>query len=485
MSATSRQVSRLNGKRLFGLQVFAAFVLLAILSYLFPFTGDDWAWGSSIGLQRLESGFANYNGRYVGNLLVLFLTRFPVIKAIITSLTCIGIALAINKIIAKDNHSLFWLSLLLILAMPSDVRAQTIVWTSGFTNYVVPAFGIMLYVLMFKGSLKAEYRQNSKLIIPSVCLGFVNSLIMENVSIYNVGVSSALLLFTRAKHGFWDKSQVAFLFGAIAGCGLMFSNGAYGLALSSETGYQTINTSGPVATAISLFWKRYTSLFCCDNLVLNALVACIVIAFLARAGKVPPAVIITAAAIGALLLLASALAAFGITLITTKITRLVFALATVGLVAELLALAVHLARTQNDFAMLFYVCSMLALILPLFVVSPVGPRNVFPIYTFGILICCYLWNKTLPDRLTSRIAIPACAILYAALVVIYATVHFAETERLAQIQAAVENGESTVRVEKLPFPEDLWNANPTKGTELEKRYKLFYGFPADLDILCE
>lgn len=42
------------------------FFLIAALCWLFPYTGDDWAWGSQIGIERLKSGFANYNGRYVG-----------------------------------------------------------------------------------------------------------------------------------------------------------------------------------------------------------------------------------------------------------------------------------------------------------------------------------------------------------------------------------------------------------------------------------
>ena len=50
-------------------------IQIAILCYLFPYTGDDWAWGSKIGIDRLNNWFENYNGRYVGNLIVLAMTR--------------------------------------------------------------------------------------------------------------------------------------------------------------------------------------------------------------------------------------------------------------------------------------------------------------------------------------------------------------------------------------------------------------------------
>lgn len=40
------------------------FVVLCALCFLYPYTGDDWAWGSSIGIERLNTWFDNYSGRY-------------------------------------------------------------------------------------------------------------------------------------------------------------------------------------------------------------------------------------------------------------------------------------------------------------------------------------------------------------------------------------------------------------------------------------
>ena len=51
------------------------FVLISALCWLFPYTGDDWAWGSQIGIDRLNSWFANYNGRYLGNIFVNIFTE--------------------------------------------------------------------------------------------------------------------------------------------------------------------------------------------------------------------------------------------------------------------------------------------------------------------------------------------------------------------------------------------------------------------------
>ena len=60
------------------------FLIATIIFYFAPYTHDDWAWGSSIGMERLASHFKDYNGRWVGNLVVLLLTRYRILKAFVT-----------------------------------------------------------------------------------------------------------------------------------------------------------------------------------------------------------------------------------------------------------------------------------------------------------------------------------------------------------------------------------------------------------------
>ena len=61
--------------------LFAFFGFVYIMSTI-PFCSDDWAWGASVGAQRLASHFRGYNGRYLGNLLILLLTKSNFIKTI-------------------------------------------------------------------------------------------------------------------------------------------------------------------------------------------------------------------------------------------------------------------------------------------------------------------------------------------------------------------------------------------------------------------
>ena len=89
-------------------------VALFLLALTFPYTGDDWAWGCEISLQRLSSWFADYNGRYVGNLLVIVLTRNVVLRSVVVAAVMYAIALCVDRIAGAKGPAVFWTSLVLL-----------------------------------------------------------------------------------------------------------------------------------------------------------------------------------------------------------------------------------------------------------------------------------------------------------------------------------------------------------------------------------
>lgn len=79
-----------------------------------PFGSDDWAWGTSVGMERLASHFAGYNGRYLGNLLIIFLTKNAFIKTIGMAVISFAVVLLIYEYIGKDRFLYFLFPLLLL-----------------------------------------------------------------------------------------------------------------------------------------------------------------------------------------------------------------------------------------------------------------------------------------------------------------------------------------------------------------------------------
>ena len=64
------------------LTVLLSVAAVAAMLWCAPYFKDDWAWGSQVGLDRLQTHFTGYNGRYLGNLLVMVLTRSLPVKII-------------------------------------------------------------------------------------------------------------------------------------------------------------------------------------------------------------------------------------------------------------------------------------------------------------------------------------------------------------------------------------------------------------------
>ena len=148
------------------------FFVLCALCFLYPYTGDDWAWGSSIGIERLNAWFDNYSGRYFGNLIVLALTRSNILKTIVMS-ACITL---IVWMITKTNEGKWQMATLvtiLIFTAPKAVIRQSIVWTAGFSNYTTSIVLILLYGLFVRNLFIEDGKKHSNVwAIPMLILGF-------------------------------------------------------------------------------------------------------------------------------------------------------------------------------------------------------------------------------------------------------------------------------------------------------------------------
>ena len=125
-------------------------ILLILLSFLFIYTGDDWAWGSDIGLSRLNTFFKNYNSRYMGNLIVLLLTRSNILKGLVIGTTLFGIITLLYKTINNKRFDLLLISSALVLNTPKLIFREAISWTSGFSNYATSTFLMLIYFYYIK-----------------------------------------------------------------------------------------------------------------------------------------------------------------------------------------------------------------------------------------------------------------------------------------------------------------------------------------------
>ena len=461
------------------------------LANLFPYSGDDWAWGSQIGLDRLSTFFADYNGRYAGNLAVLLLTRSSALVAVTMAATVAGISLLVLHLARFRTLTGYALVYALLLSMPAEVWRQGIVWTSGFSNYALATLTMLAVLVALRACLQREpgqWRRPALTGVALLVLTFVGQLFIEHVTLYVLAMAVlALLVAVRRRR--LSLPLWGIVAGALLGAVAMLSNGAYRRAFTGENTYQKIGPSSgdraqqmmdAVETAIAPYGVVL-------NTTLNAVLLLLVAVLAVHRARQSDGV-------ARLLFALTAVAAgLGTAAVVLLVPRTAPAAATVGPVALLALLAaLGLAAVVSDAAsrplVLVVTGSFVVLVLPLLVVTPLGPRCFVPSYVLLLVAVANLAAQSARGFGTwwsTAVLVGALALAATAFVIrfgIYAEIDAASAVRQATARTAVERGRTSVTLQRLPGG-GLWLHAPDPAFEpWVTRYKLFYGLPDSLRI---
>ena len=225
--------------------------------YLAPLRSDDWAWGSSVGIERLKTFFPDYNGRFFSNTLTPILLHIPAVLRVVIELAVLGgVGYYLYRTIR--NKYLFYFSLILLLLIPAVMFNQTVTWVSGFTNYVIPVLSILfLYDLCIDQIL--EGRQLSVPAIVITCLIVVLSQgLMETTTIYIFYLFLATLILFYDRYKKISVPCALFIIFSILGAVLMFSNGGYMRIVNGED-YREIHITGGLPAILTYAWDTFVA----------------------------------------------------------------------------------------------------------------------------------------------------------------------------------------------------------------------------------
>lgn len=490
--------------------VFAGLGIAAML-YCAPYFKDDWAWGSQIGLDRLQSFFAGYNGRYLGNLLVLLITRSKALKIIIMTAGVLALPALVSRIADKRLFLLFPLCLILLFVMPSDLFRQTIVWASGFSNYVPPVLITLIYILIIKnvlGDTAPQYKKGTALGV--FLLGLCGALFMEHVTLYNILLGFVVWIFAKIKFKRFFREHTAFLSGAIIGAALMFTNSSYGFISSGKDQYhyRSVAMGGTLSRYFDTIGKNIeiisNNLTECNavlNIVLTVLV-CIIIHRLYKKEKVAKGRKISlsiAAGICVAYSVYCSVLTLWLKIGKTAIARNSIAYGwrfafTLLFSFALLAFICLAVRDKNArIKQLFALVSAYAFAAPLFVVTPLTARCFLPCYTMLMLLACLLFKQVFDGTENRKKAVRNTAATFAACLValcvfyssVFITVHSFTIKREAYVQAQIDAGQKQVLLPKYPaYPGDyIRGSTPMDGSIWEERFKAFYGIDEEIDLI--
>lgn len=471
---------------------FVIFVALLILCSLFPYTGDDWAWGSALGIERLKTWFDNYSGRYVGNLIVLALTRSNILKTVAMSGTVTGIIALINNITKKQRGAV-WIITLLLVFMPVGLLKQSIVWTSGFANYSTSIFFILLYIYYSCGIYEKEPPKYPLWhILPMFVLGFVSSLIVEHITLYSVVLAIFVLVYAIVKFKKVYASFVSYLAGTVGGTVLMFSNSVYHSVVSGNDGYRTIGDNGIVSTvkrAFSAYLDTISPEGFFKNFVLNVFIAavCVILWHSLKNKLSLKTRIIGELSLTVIVMYAGFSLMFGVgRLYPDERYKLLQGFATAVYILAMFVFLVVLPLTGDKKAkILFMYFSIGCMIAPLFVVTPIGSRCFFASYVMMIALVVELFSNV-DDVVKQSVAkysktamiVSLVGLLY--LLYVYSSIYVANVHRIEK--AKIDSQTKTViKVKKLPYEDYVW-CSQLQNDEWKNRFKAFNGIDKNVKI---
>ena len=474
--------------------LFLFFVSLAIM---FPYTGDDWAWGSPIGIDRLNTFFENYNGRYFGNFLILAISRSKALKVVLMALCYYGSCWLCYKYTPSKRNASLLLATVLFFAMPRTVFMQSVVWASGFANYVPPALISVAYVLLVRNTTGEERPRYRKLLwIPTFLMGFCGALFIENLTVFNICLGTAVIGYVIIRFKRCYAVHIGFLAGAVSGAVWMFSNSAYSSIYKGADDYRQ------VATGLGGIIKRClgNGYVICDYVIVanywiclatSALLLLLAVQFVKgtdhrkHKAYAKSAIIINGFCLAAILCKNLLLTDPG-HLAIKMFMMLVAVLYAVSIVVIVL-LCVEKSRR---FHMLFPFCCILASVAPLLLVSPIGPRCFYVSHLLTIVFVTDLFSYVVNESGIKKAhnkkilwVLGTVALLQAILYVsIFLPINQYDSKRNEFAKLQSDRGESKIVISSLPNDHFLWTSDPTKEP-WNTRYKLFYGIREDAELV--
>ncbi len=473
--------------------------VFALLAFFTPYTLDDWAWGDKIGAERLDTMFAGYNGRYLGNFLVLLITNSRPAMIICMALS-FGIACLLPCCFTQKNATVFLvISSVLFFIVPRSIYAQIVGWASGYSNYVPPILCLMIYYVLIKNIFEDEKPVYSKAMpFFTFILGVAGALFMENITLTSMAIGVLIILFVIIKHRKLYLTLCTYLTGAVVGAAIMFTNSAYGLIGDGADSYRSVpkGTGEMIETAFDhlslsvnhLFvWNIY---FC---IIASFVFVALCIVYTKSEQSKTKQKLASAFATVNLFALAVLFVKYryGNWEIHSKKAMNLFVIAVAGLYC-LSLLAGILLCVENKvvkYKLLLLFGTIICIVAPLMIVNPITARCYYPPYfimsVMVVLMFAYVYEKVELSVDVTRTIVTAMTGGLIALCIFYlnifSTIHTYDNMRCEYIAKQNTNHEKVVKVTKLPYDDYLWGSTP--GSDLWKdRFKVYYNIDENAEV---
>lgn len=440
--------------------------MLLFLSFFFPFSGDDFYWGSkSLSINTIKEIYNDLflNGRWLGNFIAIFISHNHLIKALVISIVSTLLVYIIDK---KEKISL-WIFLLLILLMPVNRFTQVIIWGSGFSNYMISTvLFICVYYLIKKyyGKINSKWYKKLGIFI----IAMLNSLVVENITVGTLMILFIYNLMYFIKNKKININLMIMFIGSIIGAIMMFIHPSYlnlifGTTLNDR--YIPQSSSTLLFTIKKNLFDEILKFLINENILLNGFIL-FVFSYLYLKGKIKNIVLLIIFDLLTIIIMLSGLFEFN------KYITFIIDLIYLGYYFYLLYKLVKFNKEIWEIILLI-VC----VVFPLLFINPLGERLFFLPYVLIIILMFRLLSMNgivIKDNVWIKIF---TLILYVILLYVNIENYKCEIRRDNYIKNNLDK--KIIEISDFRYPIYVW-FDKIDGEYFGRYYNLYHGYDENI-----
>lgn len=457
-------------------------IIIFLISLLFPLSGDDWPWkATALNMDFIKnmSNSISINGRYIANIIVMLLTKSIILRGIIIAIVLVGIC-EIIYCETKINRLYFWI---LFLLMPKDILRQSIIWASGFTNYTISILLLLIDILCIEKLFSKNVSWLKGIFL--LFLFFVSSFFIENLTIFLLLFSFVMNIIYLIKNKKLNLNmQLAFI-GSLIGNIVMFSQAAYHNVITGADGYRTIAMSfkellNRILNNCGITMVNYCVI---QNVFVVSFLVIILYVYYIKKCKKNKFISLFFIYMFMYIFYILCLKINPNWSILMKHTYLFNEISTFTFLILLFANIIVLFKNHNDFKrILLIISSIIGLLAPLSIVTPIGARNFLMIYILEIFLTLTIFKNIKVNKEFNLVLKLLLVFLIGFYVNIYGYIQLASIRRFNYIEKQVSQGKTTINVPKLPYAEYVWNPD-FDSDYLAGAFRLSYNIPNDVEFV--
>ena len=480
--------------------VVLTYLFLLLLSQGFVTSGDDWYFSARDTGEGLVEAFRaathnayrhylSLNGRLLGNGFSRFFGTHDVLRELGRCAIILVILLQLVRVAKIKSGLMYMVALMLTVALPADIYAQSYAWAAGFFNYVPPLLAIFLYILRADRVLRRE-RDSALWGVALFAAAVCSQLFVENVTVGVCLLSGGVFLWHLISRRKLSWSLTGFCLGAALGCFIMFS--APGYANVNNEGYRQVSsTFAELMKVIKTNFSAITMYLTERNWSIIAPLTVLSVCLMLPAKETGVKGTLRILALTALTVCPVWFYANRQIMKTLSYADWVAELAfwvdvlmnLLYLLAVLAAAVLAVEDQARRCRAVLCIAAVPAVFGPLTVVTPIGPRCMYIPYMLLAAILLIFAAELAESRpidsrklMTVPVALTMVCVLTSYLWIAVWNGH-CERTRISRIEAAMDAGQTSVVLPSYPYTAYVHNGN---GGAI--RYYYYYEVPCDLEF---